>query len=119
MHQTSRMQKFLWGVLFTILHGALTTLAFLWSYGVGSDHFEGRPVSLFSVYASEWLSETLKFPLVTASFKIFRFPGLWGYMPILLNSALWVTMLMFLFGRLCRVLSSGTKTPDKLSEPTP
>ncbi len=83
-------------VLITLLHAAATVGAFVLLFGIGMGRFDtGQEATLF-----EWILEgfvgVVFFPLVHLAFLAPRgwFPGLWGYLPILVNSALWACALV-------------------------
>ncbi|MEY4729624.1 MAG: hypothetical protein RL020_782 [Pseudomonadota bacterium] len=75
-------------LVFTLLHFILGFAAFLWSFSVTSDVFEGLEVSTVARSASGPLIEILWFPVNVLGHWI-RLPGLWGWLPIMVNSLLW------------------------------
>ena len=94
------MRKLTLGILLTLTHGALTVFTFVWVYGHTIDYvLDGKPVPKFFYRALDIASDVLQFPLVAIALKNGKgwFPGLWAYIPILLNSALWVTALLAFF----------------------
>ena len=85
------MRKLTLGILLTLIHGALTVFTFLWVYGHAMDYtLDGKPVPRFLYRALDLVSDVLQFPLVAIALKNGKgwFPGLWGCIPIFLNSAL-------------------------------
>jgi len=94
------MRKPILGILLTLIHGALTVLIFVWVYGHTMDYvLDGKPVPKFFYRALDLVSDVLQFPVVTIALKSGKgwFPGLWGYIPIFINSALWATALVAFF----------------------
>lgn len=73
---------------FTLMHFVASVSAFLWSYRVSSDAFDGRQLSWFSRNLAQPLSDLLWLPIVSMH-RWSTLDGLWGYLPIIANSLLW------------------------------
>jgi hypothetical protein len=80
--------KIKYWLVFTLLHFILSSAAFLWSFSVTSKVFDGREVSIIALNVPKVLFDILLFPL-SAVIHSFSLPGLWGWLPILVNSLLW------------------------------
>jgi hypothetical protein len=79
-----------------LLHAAASVAAFLWHYTVSSSQFDRHAVSPLALVLSSTTEKVLWFPLAKPLLEAVRLPGLWGWLPVLLNSALWVLVLAFL-----------------------
>ena len=81
---------------FFLLHAFASLAAFLWHYTVSASRFDGRAVSPLSLHLSAAAEKVLWFPLVEPLFELLRPAGWLGWLPVLLNSALWVSALALL-----------------------
>jgi hypothetical protein len=79
-----------------LLHAAASGAAFLWHYTVSSARFDGHAVSPLALVASSAAEKVLWFPLAKPLLGAVRLPGLLGWLPVVLNSALWVVLLALL-----------------------
>lgn len=68
--------------------------ALLWSFTTSAAHFDGRHVSWLSRNLSGPAFEILWFPLSLLDAPPRVLPGLWGYLPTVLNSALWTAIVV-------------------------
>lgn len=80
-------------------HFISSVLAMLWSFTTSSDHFDGRHVSWLARNLSRPTFEILWFPLSRFEFPPRVLPGLWGYLPTVLNSALWTAIVVLVLRR--------------------
>ena len=84
-------------ILLTLLHAGVTVGAFLLLFAIGMDRFDTGLDATFLERALDLLVVVLFFPLVHFSrlAPAGSFSGLWGYVPIVLNSALWASALVY------------------------
>ena len=84
-----------------LIHYVLTWGALLYSITHLHEIEAGEPPS-FSLQVSRTLYTTLSAPLsffLLATRSAKWFPGLWGHVPVLLNSALWSGLILWLWSR--------------------
>lgn len=84
------MRVWLWFIFITMAHFLASVAAFLWSYNLTASRFDGRLVSHTSTLLAKILFYVLWLPFGHALMAIstFKFlPGLWGWLPVVLNSA--------------------------------
>jgi hypothetical protein len=84
--------------LLTLLHAGLTVGASLFRFVAGMEGLEtGQAPTMFE-QATGALTLALQFPFVHVARSALGdwFPGLWGYAPILFNSAFWAALLTVL-----------------------
>lgn len=77
--------------LLTALHWAVTISLLVFVFGAGMARFDtGGEAPWFEALCGRLLS-VLGFPLLTFLDRAIglRFPGLWGYVPFVANSAIW------------------------------
>lgn len=79
-----------------VLHAGASVAAFLWHYTVSSSRFDGHAVSPLALALSSAAERALWFPLAKPLLGAGRLPGLFGWLPVLLNSVLWVVLLALL-----------------------
>lgn len=91
--------------LLTAAHLAVTVSLLLFVFGAGMSRFDtgGQPGSVEA--ACGRLLSALGFPLLTlVEGRMGRsFPGLWGYVPFVANSALWAATVLGVLGVVKRV----------------
>lgn len=80
-------------ILFWVLHAALSIAAFLWHYTAAASRFDGRGVSAAVMSGSMLARDLLWFPLAEPLARLLSLPGVLGWLPVLLNSALWMLAL--------------------------
>ena len=84
-------------LIISITHFGLYMMSFLISFSSGMDHaLDGTKINLIEMLSAR-VSSVLEFPLmpIVGSQPILKFPGLWGYFPIILNSLVWAFCLYF------------------------
>lgn len=81
--------------IFFAAHFISSVSALLWSFTTSSARFDGRHVSWLSRNLSGPAFEILRFPLSLLDVSSGALPGLWGYLPTVLNSALWTAIAVF------------------------
>ena len=72
-------------------HVASSIVLFLYVFGAGMARFDsGAPASVTESVAG-WAFAILSFPFLTLLERMpaARFPGLWGYVPLVANGAIW------------------------------
>ena len=76
-------------------HLVATVAALVYSFGAGMSRFDtGEPASSTEIVLGH-LTTVLSFPVLPVIARpAFDFPGLWGYVPFALNSALWAGAMM-------------------------
>lgn len=79
-----------------LLHTGASVAAFLWRFTVSASQFDGHDVSPSVLVWSSWTQNALWFPLAKPLMGLLRLPGLLGWLPVLLNSALWVVLFALL-----------------------
>ena len=75
----------------TSIHAASTIVLLLYVFGASMARFDsGAPASATESIA-RWVFAILSFPLLSLLERMpaVRFPGLWGYVPVLLNASVW------------------------------
>jgi len=85
-------------VLVTALHFAATIGLLLFVFGAGMSRFDAGGEPGWLEAACGHLLSVLAFPVLTIldNWTSLRFPGWWGYVPFVVNSALWAAALMSL-----------------------
>lgn len=86
------MRTRLWFLSATVTHFLASAAAFLWRYSNGSSAFDGHHVSPVSVLLADALFAFSWFPfghLLMAAPASKLLPGLWGWLPVLINSMFW------------------------------
>ena len=97
-------------LLVLLVHYAVTWAAVLYHLEHASFRFDHGGQATASERAAGIVSNTLSapvMPLLMRSPARRWFPGLWGHLPLLLNSALWAGAAVWLTGRVLR-----TRSPD-------
>ncbi len=100
------MKRFLPVLLITLCHASVTFLLFLQAFGMGMARFDtGAPSTLLERVISA-AATVLMYPLITPILQ-WRlgwlnslFPGLFGYIPFVLNSLIWALVLTYLLRRI-------------------
>jgi hypothetical protein len=84
-------------VVATLLHAALSVVAFLLSFTRGMARFETGSAPTWAEEALRAIAEILYFPFMHLAQLAPRnwFPGLWGYVPVLFNSLFWAILLVY------------------------
>lgn len=88
---------------FFAAHFASSVGAMLWAFTTSSAYFDGRHVSWLSRTLSGPAFEILWFPLSLLELSSQTLPGPWGYLPPVLNSALWTALVLLCLGRVGRL----------------
>lgn len=83
---TIRLIPFL---LFWLLHILASVAAFLWHYSVSFSRFNGHAVAPGVLRISGLLNDVLSFPLAGALASVMPLSGVFGWLPVLINNALW------------------------------
>lgn len=80
----------------TLLHAGLSFGVFLLAFGAGMARFDHGGTPSPGERLLDGAVAVLYFPLgrLAAEFPGNPFPGLWGYLPLLLNGALWAAVLV-------------------------
>ena len=94
----------------TAVHFVLMFVSFLASFGTSMDRFDsGRTVTVAERMVTG-LHQVLTFPIMPfLKFILLRVPGLWGYIPLGLNSLLWGVLLSFALTRYRRRVRDRVK----------
>jgi len=95
----------------TAVHFACSTALLFYVFAVGMARFDsGLPSSPAETVAG-WLFAAMAFPVLTLLERVsaVRFPGLWGYIPFVINSSLWGLAVVGARRRL-RVMASRRQT---------
>lgn len=94
----------------TAVHFVLMFVSFLASFGTSMDRFDsGRTVTVAERMVTG-LHQVLTFPIMPfLKFIPLRVPGLWGYIPLGLNSLLWGVLLSFALTRYRRRVRDRVK----------
>ena len=73
------------------MHLVATLSLLMFVFGAGMARFDSGTPSNLTEKMAGWLLNVLAFPLVSALdwLPVLRFPGLWGYIPFVLNASLW------------------------------
>jgi hypothetical protein len=80
-----------------VAHLVVSMGAMLWSFTLSSSHFEGHHVSatlsllVRAVVAVTW------FPLNLVPLSAAQAPGLWGWVPVVVNSGVWAAGLCWVW----------------------
>lgn len=93
-----------------LLHCGASVAAFLWHYMVSSSQFDGHVVSPLVVVLSSAAEKALWFPLAKPLLGAVPLPGLLGWLPVLLNSALWGVLFALLMRWRRQWRCSGERT---------
>jgi len=92
--------------LITICHAMLTWLFFMLSFRMGMSRLDSGPPGMPGEHVLSRAAEIMMWPLITPLLhwqpKLFyrAFPGLLGYIPLLLNSLIWALVIMWLWRRI-------------------
>lgn len=84
--------------LVAVAHAALSIELFVLAFGSGMERFDSSASPSTGERLLEGLVTILHAPLVTLALPQSPagwFPGLWGYIPFLLNSLLWAAVLVW------------------------
>ena len=73
-----------------LLHASASAAAFLWHYTASASRFDGHAVSPLVLHLSSVAEKVLWFPFAEPLLTLLHPTGLLGWLPVLLNSALWV-----------------------------
>lgn len=75
----------------TGVHFVVSVLLLLYVFGTGMARFDTGAAASFKESLAGWTFTVLSFPLLMVLERIppARFPGLWGYVPFLLNASVW------------------------------
>ncbi|MDO9316504.1 MAG: hypothetical protein Q7T97_18375 [Burkholderiaceae bacterium] len=74
-------------------HAGASIAAFLWYFTVSSSRFDGHRFSSAALRLSSLACDVLWFPLAKPLTSVVQWPGSLGWLPVGLNSALWVIAL--------------------------
>ncbi|MBL0226352.1 MAG: hypothetical protein IPQ16_12540 [Geobacteraceae bacterium] len=106
------MKRLLPTILITICHATLTWLLFMLSFRMSMSRFDSGIPGMPGEHTLSKAAEIMMWPLITPILhwhpKWFYqvFPGLLGYIPLLLNSLLWALVIVWLWRRF-----AGTSRP--------
>jgi len=95
-------------ILITIGHATLTCLLFLQSFRMGMSRFDSGATAMSGERLLSGVVEIMMWPLITPIMHwqpkwFYRvFPGLLGYIPLLLNSLIWAFVIVWLWRRIQR-----------------
>jgi hypothetical protein len=75
----------------TGIHVASSIVLLLYVFGAGMARFDSGAAASATESVAGWAFAILSFPLLTLLERIpaVRFPGLWGYVPVVANGAIW------------------------------
>jgi|SRR5581483_5238148 len=81
----------------TLLHASLSLVAFFFAYRTGMGRFDAGSTPTILEQALDVSVIVLYFPVVWLAQLApqDRFPGLWGYVPVFINSACWAVALVY------------------------
>ena len=81
-----------WSLFFAfwLVHVVASIAAFLWHYKVSANQFDGYAVSTLALRLSLLTNDILWFPLAKPIYLFLRIPAWMGWLPVLVNSAIWV-----------------------------
>jgi hypothetical protein len=85
-------------VIITICHAALSVLALLLSFGMGMSRFDSDVGPSIAEHILDAILVVLYSPVQTvllASAPGTWFPGLWGYLPTVVNSLVWAVAIVW------------------------
>ena len=93
------MRKTLAVLSFTLVHAGLSIAALPLAFSAGMARFDTGHVPTLIEKVLDASVLVLYFPLVHLSDLVPRewFPGLWGYLPVFLNSAFWAVLLIYAY----------------------
>ncbi len=96
------MKKFFLYISVISVHAAVSVSIFIWSFTLGMQRFDSGETETQLEMVLSFLSNVLYFPIVHLSHMAPKgiFPGLVGYIPVLLNSFLWAYLLIFICKKL-------------------
>ena len=75
----------------TTIHFVTSIVLLLYIFGTGMARFDSGVRAGAAESVAGWVFAILAFPLLSALERLpaARFPGLWGYVPFLLNACVW------------------------------
>jgi hypothetical protein len=75
----------------TTIHFVASIVLLLYVFGIGMARFDSGAPESPAESVMGWAFAILSFPFLTLleRLPVARFPGLWGYVPFLLNSCVW------------------------------
>lgn len=111
------MKRLLPTILITIFHAALTWVLFVLSFRMGMSRLDSRTPDMFGEHFLNRAAEIMMWPLITPILHwqpklLYQvFPGLFGYIALLLNSLLWSLVIVWLW----RKFTGTSRTSDHLT----
>ena len=102
------VSSFILFVSVAAIHLITSIVLLLYIFGTGMARFDSGARAGAAESVAEWVFAILAFPLLSVleRMPVARFPGLWGYVPFLLNAGVWGVAAVVLRWRLRRARPS-------------
>jgi hypothetical protein len=86
----------------TGIHVASSIVLLLYVFGAGMARFDSGAAASATESVAGWAFAILSFPVLTLLERVpaVRFPGLWGYVPVVANGAIWGVAAVLVHSRL-------------------